>query len=65
MPLRDMLRDGDKLQAFRKTGTIEGVNTVIVPTPGLPPRPRQLPLPAAADHVSLDQVRIQLGLMLS
>ena len=57
MPLRDMLRDGNKLQTFRETGTIEGVSAVVVPTPGLPPRARRLAAPAASEHVSLDVVR--------
>eukprot|EP00892_Ulva_mutabilis_P009737 jgi/Ulvmu1/7135/UM034_0041.1 len=54
MPLRDMLREGNKLQQFRETGTIEGISTVVIPTPGLPPKPRHIGGTAGADHVSLD-----------
>lgn len=60
MPLRDMLRNPDKLKAFRKTGTIEGVSSVVIPTPGLPPRPRKLGFPDAGGLSLVDSVRSKI-----
>jgi hypothetical protein len=42
MPIRNMLRDPAKLDQFRATGTIEGVQKVTVPVPGCPARTRML-----------------------
>jgi hypothetical protein len=60
MPIRNLLREQDALLAFRAKGTIEGVDQVVIQTPGLPPKPRILAPPDEPEVLVLETVQIVL-----